>query len=43
MLCWTFARRGIPVREDMLGDDHPAEVAPFYREAFAWAVLPEPC
>ncbi|MBB6378288.1 hypothetical protein BKA01_005548 [Pseudonocardia eucalypti] len=31
------------MRDDMLGDDRPAEVARFHREAFAWAGLPEAC
>lgn len=43
MLSWTFARRGIPVRDDMLGDDRPVEVARFYDESFAWAGLRSPC
>lgn len=31
------ARRGIPVRSDLLGEDQPERVAAFFDEAFAWA------
>ncbi|MBO0848995.1 MAG: nuclear transport factor 2 family protein [Pseudonocardia sp.] len=37
MLAWSFARRGIPVRSDLLGEDQPARVAAFLDSAFAWA------
>jgi SnoaL-like protein len=42
MLAWSFARRGIPVRDDLLGDDRPHEVAAFFAAAFAWARLDDP-
>jgi SnoaL-like protein len=37
MLAWSFARRGIPVRSDLLGADQPERVAAFFDSAFAWA------
>lgn len=37
MLAWSFARRGIPVRSDLLGADEPERLAAFFDRAFAWA------
>lgn len=42
MLAWSFARRGIPVRDDLLGDDRSEAVAAFFGAAFAWAGLDGP-
>lgn len=42
MLAWSFRRRGIPVRGDLLGDDDPEQVDGFCREVFAWAGLTYP-
>jgi SnoaL-like protein len=42
MLAWSFGRRGIPVRGDLLGDDEPHQVDDFCQKAFAWAGLAYP-
>ncbi|MFJ8582929.1 nuclear transport factor 2 family protein [Micromonospora sp. NPDC093277] len=42
MLSWSFARQGIPVDQDLLGDDQPERVAAAYRDAFLWAGVPAP-
>lgn len=42
MLAWSFARRGIEIRSDLLGDDEPERIAAFQHDVFAWAGLPAP-
>lgn len=42
MLAWSFARRGIAIRPDPLGDDEPEPIAAFHHDVFAWAGLPAP-
>lgn len=42
MLAWSFRRRGIAVRDDLLGDDEPEAVEALQREAFSWAGLEPP-
>lgn len=42
MLAWSFTRRGIPVRSDLLGEDQPARLAAFFDGAFAWAGVDPP-
>lgn len=42
MLAWSFERRGIAVRSDLLGDDEPERIQAFHREVFAWAGLEPP-
>lgn len=42
MLAWSFTRRGIPVRDDLLGDDQPDRIREFHHETFTWAGLRPP-
>lgn len=42
MLAWSFQRRGMSIRDDLLADDEPERVAAFERGVFAWAGLNPP-
>ncbi len=36
ILMWDRARRGLPVHDDLLGDDRPGPVRAYYDDAWAW-------
>ena len=36
IIAWDLARHGLPVDDDLLGDDQPGPVQAYYDEAWAW-------
>jgi hypothetical protein len=42
LLAWNLQRGGYDVSQDLPADDRPEQVASLYREAFAWAAIPQP-